>query len=175
MHLIRLGGSALNQTPLDWDGNRDRILAAIAAARKAGVAILCLPELCVSGYGCEDAFLSPGVQRMAWRTLSEIVPHTAGIAVALGLPVRFESGVYDAAAFIADGRLAGLVCKQHLAGDGIHYEPRWFRPWPRGRQATITVEGGEFPIGDLRFDCGGVRVGFPAAAEDDRVRRGCDG
>ena len=160
MHLIRLGGSALNQTPLDWDGNRDRILAAIAAARKAGVAILCLPELCVSGYGCEDAFLSPGVQRMAWRTLSEIVPHTAGIAVALGLPVRFESGVYDAAAFIADGRLAGLVCKQHLAGDGIHYEPRWFRPWPRGRQATITVEGAEFPIGDLRFDCGGVRVGF---------------
>ena len=106
MHLIRLGGSALNQTPLDWDGNRDRILAAIAAARTAGVAILCLPELCVSGYGCEDAFLSPGVQRMAWRTLSEIVPHTAGIAVAVGLPVRFESGVYDAAAFIADGRLA---------------------------------------------------------------------
>ena len=160
MHLIRLGGSALNQTPLDWDGNRDRILAAIAAARTAGVAILCLPELCVSGYGCEDAFLSPGVQRMAWRTLSEIVPHTAGIAVAVGLPVRFESGVYDAAAFIADGRLAGLVSKQHLAGDGIHYEPRWFRPWPRGRQATLTVEGAEFPIGDLRFDCGGVRVGF---------------
>ena len=160
MHLIRLGGSALNQTPLDWDGNRDRILAAIAAARTAGVAILCLPELCVSGYGCEDAFLSPGVQRMAWRTLSEIVPHTAGIAVAVGLPVRFESGVYDVAAFIADGRLAGLVSKQHLAGDGIHYEPRWFRPWPRGRQATLTVEGAEFPIGDLRFDCGGVRVGF---------------
>ena len=160
MHLIRLGGSALNQTPLDWDGNRDRTLAAIAAARTAGVSILCLPELCVSGYGCEDAFLSPGVQRMAWRTLSEIVPHTAGIAVALGLPVRFESGVYDAAAFIADGRLAGLVCKQHLAGDGIHYEPRWFRPWPRGRQATLTVEGAGFPIGDLRFDCGGVRVGF---------------
>ena len=65
MHLIRVAGCALNQTPLDWDGNRDRILAAIAAARGAEASILCLPELCITGYGCEDAFQSPGVQRMA--------------------------------------------------------------------------------------------------------------
>jgi NAD+ synthase (glutamine-hydrolysing) len=160
MHLIRLGGSALNQTPLDWDGNRDRIVAAITAARAAGVSVLCLPELCVTGYGCEDAFLSPGVVRLAWRMLGEIVPNTTGIAVAVGLPVRFESGVYDAAAFLVDGRLEGVVCKQNLAGDGIHYEPRWFRPWPRGRRAILSVDGAAIPIGDLRFDLGGVRVGF---------------
>ena len=160
MHLIRLGGSALNQTPLDWDGNRDRIVAAITAAREAGVAVLCLPELCVSGYGCEDAFLSPGVPRMAWRTLEEILPHTEGIAVAVGLPVRFESAVYDAAAFVVNGRVAGVVCKQNLAGDGIHYEPRWFRPWTRGRRATLSGHGAAIPFGDLRFDVGGVRVGF---------------
>jgi len=160
MHLIRIGGTALNQTPLDWDGNRDRIVAATAAARAGGVSILCLPELCITGYGCEDAFQSPGVQRLAWEVLEEIEPHTAGIAVAVGLPVRFESGVYDAVALLVDGRLAGIVCKQHLAGEGIHYEPRWFRPWPAGRQAELVVGGRVVPIGDLRFDCGGVRVGF---------------
>ena len=160
MHLIRIGGTALNQTPLDWDGNRDRIVAAIDAARRVGVAILCLPELCITGYGCEDAFQSPGVQRLAWQVLEEIERHTRGIAVAVGLPVRFESGVYDAVAFLVDGRLAGIVCKQHLAGEGIHYEPRWFRPWPAGRRAELVVDGRAVPIGDLRFDCGGVRVGF---------------
>jgi NAD+ synthase (glutamine-hydrolysing) len=160
MHLIRLGGCALNQTPLDWDGNRDRILAAIEAARAAGVSILCLPELCVSGYGCEDAFLSPGVPRLAWRMLDEIVPGVRGLAVAVGLPVRFENAVYDAAALVVDGRLAGIVCKQHLAGDGLHYEPRWFRPWPAGRIDTLATDGADVPIGDLRFDLGGVRVGF---------------
>ncbi|MFM7107157.1 MAG: NAD(+) synthase [Planctomycetaceae bacterium] len=160
MHLIRLGGCALNQTPLDWDGNRDRILAAVEAARAAGVSVLCLPELCISGYGCEDAFLAPGTVRTAWQVLGEIAPNTRGIAVAVGLPVRFENAVYDAAAFVADGRLAGIVCKQHLAGDGLHYEPRWFRPWPAGRIDAVPAGGADVPIGDLRFDCGGVRVGF---------------
>ncbi|MFM9025525.1 MAG: NAD(+) synthase, partial [Planctomycetaceae bacterium] len=120
----------------------------------------CLPELCISGYGCEDAFLAPGTARMAWRVLDEIVPHARGIAVAVGLPVRFETVVYDAAALVVDGRLAGVVCKQHLAGDGLHYEPRWFRPWQPGRIDVLAVEGREVPIGDLRFDLGGVRVGF---------------
>jgi NAD+ synthase (glutamine-hydrolysing) len=160
MHLIRVGGTALNQTPLDWDGNRDRIVAAISAARRRGVSVLCLPELCISGYGCEDAFLSPGLQRMAWRVLEEIEPQTAGMVVALGLPVRFENGVYDAAALLVDGTLAGLACKQHLAGEGIHYEPRWFRAWPQGRRSHLVIGGRSVPIGDLRFDCGGVRIGF---------------
>ena len=160
MHLIRVAGCALNQTPLDWDGNRDRILAAIAAARGAEASILCLPELCITGYGCEDAFQSPGVQRMALEVLGEIVPATRGIAVAVGLPIRFESGLFDAVAFVVDGRIAGIACKQNLAGDGIHYEPRWFRPWVRGRRGAVSVGGRDVAIGDLRFDCGGIRVGF---------------
>jgi NAD+ synthase (glutamine-hydrolysing) len=160
MHLIRIGGCALNQTPLDWDGNRDRIVAAIDAARTDGLSVLCLPELCVSGYGCEDAFLAPAVPRTAWQVLEEIEPQTTGLAVAVGLPVRFENGIYDAAALLVDGRLAGIVCKQHLAGDGLHYEPRWFRGWPAGRRALLSAGGRDVPIGDLRFDCGGVRIGF---------------
>jgi NAD+ synthase (glutamine-hydrolysing) len=160
MNVIRVAGAAVNQTPLDWDGNRDRILAAIAAARAAGASVLCLPELCITGYGCEDAFFAAGVQRMALEVLAEIVPHTGGIAVALGLPLRFESGLYDAAALVADGRLAGIACKQHLAGDGIHYEPRWFRPWQPGQRGMVAVAGREIPVGDLRFDCGGLRIGF---------------
>jgi NAD+ synthase (glutamine-hydrolysing) len=160
MSLIHLCGAALNQTPLDWDGNLARIVKAIDAARDTGVSILCLPELCISGYGCEDAFQSPGVQRIAWDVLMELEPRSRGLAVAVGLPIRHESAVYDAAAFLVDGALAGIVCKQHLASDGIHYEPRWFRAWPANRQAELRVSGRDIPIGDLRFDCSGVRIGF---------------
>ena len=83
MQFIHVGAAVLNQTPLAWDANRANIVAAIRAARERGVSVLCLPELCISGYGCEDAFHSPGLARMAWKLLQEIVPHTQGIIVSL--------------------------------------------------------------------------------------------
>ena len=160
MQRIRLGAAALNQTPLDWDGNRDRIIAACEEARQQGVSILCCPELSVSGYGCEDAFPAAGVLETATEVLLELEEASRGLAVAVGLPVRWESGVFDAIALLVDGKLAGLVAKQHLAGEGLHYEPRWFRRWPAGQRRQLTVAGRQVPFGDLRFSCGGVRIGF---------------
>ena len=76
MQLLKVGAAVLNQTPLAWESNKAHILAAIEAARRQRVSLLCLPELCITGYGCEDAFLSPGVQRTAMTMLGEILPAT---------------------------------------------------------------------------------------------------
>jgi NAD+ synthase (glutamine-hydrolysing) len=161
MKLIKLAAAVINTTPLDWNGNRDTILAAIAEARRQGVGLLCLPEMCVSGYGCEDAFHSPGTSEMAWRVLSEeILPATRGIAVSLGLPVMFQNALFNCAVLVADGRVLGFVAKRFLAGDGIHYEPRWFKPWPGGVVASVELGGATYPIGDIYFDVGGIKVGF---------------
>ena len=160
MKLVKVSAVALNQTPLDWNGNRQRILAAIAAAQADQVSILCLPELCISGYGCEDAFQSPGVQRMAAEVLAEIVPHTQGLIVSVGLPVPYQHALFNAACLIVDRRILGFVAKRYLAGDGIHYEPRWFKPWPIGQRAEVTIAGGTYPIGDVDFDLGGIKLGF---------------
>jgi NAD+ synthase (glutamine-hydrolysing) len=155
---VHVGAACLNQTALDWTGNRERIVRAIREARERGVSLLCLPELAITGYGCEDAFLSPGILARAWEILLGLAPESRGLAVAVGLPVFHRGGVYNAAALLADGDILGLGAKQNLAGDGIHYEPRWFKPWPQGMTAR-TAEGA-LPIGDLLFDLGGVRVGF---------------
>ncbi len=160
MRLIRVGAAALNQTPLDWHGNLRQIRQAIDAAQERRISLLCLPELCVTGYGCEDAFHSPAVARTAEEQLAKILPHTRGLVVSLGLPLLLPGGVYDAACLVVDGQVAGFVCKQHLAGDGIHYEPRWFKPWPSGQRTVHEFQGREVPVGDLVFDVGGVRVGF---------------
>ena len=160
MNHIRLAAAAVNQTPMAWDANSRHIRAALAAARDAGVGILCLPELCITGYGCEDMYFSAGVQATALEMLQELVPDTKGLIACFGLPVFYEGAVYNAAALACDGHLLGLAAKQHLAGDGIHYEPRWFRRWPAGVVGSIEIGGEEFPIGDLLFDCGGVRIGF---------------
>ncbi len=160
MKRIRLGAAALNQTPMDWDTNCRHIRAALAAARDAGVGIVCLPELCITGYGCEDMFFSAGIQQRALEVLQELLPDTVGLVTCVGLPVFHKGAVYNAAAVTCDGRLLGIVAKQHLAGDGIHYEPRWFRAWRAGEVGTIEVGGRNYPLGDLLFDCGGVRIGL---------------
>ena len=126
MKLIKVGAAVLNQTPLDWDGNRRTIEQAIARARAERVSILCLPELCITGYGCEDAFHSPGLHETAMELLTELAPLSGGMIVSLGLPLFVNRGLYNTAALLVDGRVAGFAAKRYLAGDGIHYEPRWF-------------------------------------------------
>ena len=71
-----------------------------------------------------------------------------------------RSALFNCACLAVNGRIAGFVAKRFLAGEGLHYEPRWFKPWPRGVRETVTLGGEDYPIGDLVFDCGGVRIGF---------------
>jgi NAD+ synthase (glutamine-hydrolysing) len=160
MKLLKLGAVVLNQVPLDWPGNQARIRAAIEEARRAGVNILCLPEMCITGYGCEDAFLSPNTIHRAWNSLMQLLPATKGMIVSFGLPILHQHGLFNCACLVVDGKIAGFTAKRFLAGDGIHYEPRWFKPWPQQIRNDVSIEGVTYPMGDLHFDCGGVRIGF---------------
>ena len=160
MKLVRVAAGVLNQTPLDWPGNFQRTVETIAEARNRGVTILCLPELSLTGYGCEDAFHSPHVQATAQELLLELLPKTRGMIISLGLPILHNGALFNTACLIVDGKIAGFVAKQNLAGDGIHYEPRWYKAWPDGVQSQIELGGQRYPIGSLVFDCGGVRIGF---------------
>lgn len=160
MKPIRVGAACLNQTPLAWDQNAANILEGIELARQRGVSLLCLPELCITGYGCEDAFFAASTRRMARRVLSELLPATRGLAVTLGLPVMHEGSLFNASVMVVDGAIAGIVAKQFLAGDGLHYEPRWFKPWPQRMVSRTRFEGDEVLMGDLVFELNGIRVGF---------------
>ncbi len=157
---IRVGAGCLNQLPLDWSGNRRRIIESITHSRKAHVSVLCLPELAVTGYGCEDQFLSHEVAERSWESLVEIATYTKDMVVAVGLPVWVKNAVYNAVAVVVDGEIKGLVAKKNLAGDGLHYEPRWFHAWPEG--VIVDDKFGELhlPIGDPIFKLGGIRIGL---------------
>ena len=95
MKLIKVAAATLNQTPLDWKNNLSNILGAIKEAKRHNASILCLPELCITGYGCEDAFLSPGLHSMAIKLLNQIVPQTKGILISLGLPISHKNNLFN--------------------------------------------------------------------------------
>ncbi len=165
MKYVSIGAAVLNQTPLDWEGNQQRIEQAIEIAKSQKISILCLPELCISGYGCEDTFLAPSTLAQSQRVLKSIVPKTKDIIVAVGLPLSYQNRIYNTVCLLADGQICGFVAKKHLAGDGIHYEPRWFKAWPPNVFVEIEIQNQRYPLGDIYFNCGGVRIGFEICEE----------
>lgn len=160
MAAIKLAGATVNQIPLDWSGNLERILLAIQEAKSQNVEILCFPELAITGYGSEDLFLSYWYPQKALVQLGKLIPQCKGITVAVGLPVRIQEKVYNTVAVIEDGVLKGFVAKQFLAIDGVHYEFRWFTPWIAGEVIDFEFEGQLVPLGDLTFRHKDIQYGF---------------
>lgn len=99
-------------------------------ASEAGAAVVVFPELCLTGYTCEDLFLTSMVVT-AHNALAELVRQTADLAsvIVVGLPLQAPNGRrYNVAAALHGGRVLGAVPKQHLPNYGEFYERRWFTP-----------------------------------------------
>jgi len=75
----------------------------------------------------------------------------------IGIPVLIEGGqLFNGVAILSKDKIHGIVCKQNLAKNGIHYEQRWFQPWKQG----LVINWNDIPVGDLIFEVNGIRIGF---------------
>ncbi len=160
MTAIKLAGATVNQTPLDWKGNLDRIIHAIQDAQSQQVEIICFPELAITGYGSEDLFLSYWYPQKALAQLGKLIPLCTDITVIVGLPVRIQEKVFNTVAIIENGELKGFVAKQFMAIDGVHYEFRWFTPWKSDEVIDFEFAGKNVAFGDLTFHYKGIHYGF---------------
>jgi NAD+ synthase (glutamine-hydrolysing) len=173
MSFLKIAGAALNQTPIDWENNSRNIIEAVEQAKKENVKLLCLPELCITGYGCEDLFLSDWVPLRAIEELLKLKEYCEGITVSFGLPVRFKGNLYNIACLVHDKKILGCTAKQFLANDGVHYETRWFTPWKAAEKDLIILGGKEYPFGDLIYEVDGIKVAYEICEDawrSDEVR-----
>ncbi len=168
---LKIAGAALNQTPLNWQGNLANMVNAISEAASQKADILLLPELCVTGYGCEDLFLSDWLSEKAWNIFTQLLPHCRGITVCVGLPLRLKGTTYNGVGVISNGTLLGITLKQNLAKDGVHYEPRWFEAWRPGEVTELERGGIRFRTGDLVYEAHGIRFGFEICEDAWRNNR----
>lgn len=139
----------------DCEYNRAEIIALIDKAHAGGVRILVLPELCITGYTCQDLFFQQALLDGALNALREITGHTAGMdmLVAVGCPLRFRGELYNCAVVIKDGKLLGVVPKKFLPNYNEFYEKRHFTSAPEG-QFDIELFGECVPFGlGLLFEC----------------------
>lgn len=160
MAKLKIAGATVNQIPMDWTNNLSNIRSAIEDARANHVSILCLPELCITGYGCEDLFLSEWLSATAWQKVKTLLPNCKDIVVCVGLPLRIQGKTYNGVCVVRNEKILGITLKQNLAKDGVHYEPRWFEAWPPGQTMDYLIEGESIPVGDLIYETNGISFGF---------------
>lgn len=135
MQLTTLATCNLNQWALDFSGNLARIQESIRQAKAAGARYRLGPELEITGYGCEDAFLEGDTLRHSWECLAELLSGdlTDDIICDIGMPVMHKNVRYNCRLLLLNRHILLIRPKMILAGDGNYREPRWFAPWQHPR------------------------------------------
>ena len=129
----------------DCDYNAEQTFGMMRSAEQAGVKVLVLPELGLTGYTCGDLFFQDTLLRGAEQALATVLAATRNLEVvtAVGLPLRFHNKLYNCAAIIQKGKILGVVPKTHLPNYGEFYEKRWFAPAPKEAE-SLPLLGQEF-------------------------------
>lgn len=163
MKKLNVAAVSINTTPLDMTGNCQKIQFALNSLH-VGTNMVVFPELCVTGYGCEDAFFTEDLAEQAMDALLTLnIP--SNLIVVVGLPVMVANRLYNGAAVLTQERVGskprihGIVLKRFLARNGVHYEPRWFQAWPENQVTTIHTSDDVVRVGDMTFRLNGVRFG----------------
>ena len=112
----------------DVEYNVQQIESLIAQAEGRGVELMVLPELCLTGYSCQDLFKQQALIDRAEQGVMLLLDFTRklDIITVVGLPVVINGLLYNCAAVIQAGQLLGIVPKTYLPNYGEFYEKRWF-------------------------------------------------
>ncbi len=135
--------------------NAEQIIKGIGEAAEKGAQLLVFPELCLTGYTCQDLFLQETLLSGAKEALAKIAEHTEGLdaLVFVGLPLEKDGKLYNAAAAVQDGRVLAFIPKTALPSYGEFYETRHFTPAPE-QVSFLSFEGREIPFGrEILFSC----------------------
>ena len=110
--------------------NTDQICEKIGEAVSAGAKVLVFPELCISGYTCNDLFLQETLLFSCRQQLKRIAEQTRGkdALVFVGLPLEREGKLYNVAAALSDGKVLAFIPKMFIPSYGEFYETRHFLP-----------------------------------------------
>ena len=127
----------------------------IKEAEKESAKIIVFPELCITGYSCQDLFLQDELLEGAKSALIDITKYTEDIdaMVFVGLPLAIEGKLYNVAAAINRGKILGIVPKIHLPNYNEFYEARHFYSG-KELSTVISIGDSEVPAGSrLIFAC----------------------
>ena len=135
--------------------NAGEILKLIRQMETEGAKIMAFPELCITGYTCQDLFWQTLLLDSAKEQLVWLAGETSQVdaLIIVGLPWEYNGKLYNVAAVLNRGKILGLVPKTNLPNYAEYYEARHFTPAdPETHMVTIGEEN--VPFGTkLLFSC----------------------
>ncbi|CAF9921042.1 MAG: hypothetical protein GOMPHAMPRED_002211 [Gomphillus americanus] len=176
MSFITLAAASLPSVPLDFFGNRDRILESIRIAKSRGALLRTGPELEIPGYGALDHHLEGDTFLHSWEVLAEIISDETckDMLIDLGMGVRHRNVRYNCRILCTYRKVFLIRPKMSLANDGLYRETRHFTAWVKQRKiedyyleriiADITGQR-TVPIGDCVLSTRDTAVGCETCEE----------
>lgn len=122
---LRIALAQINVTVGDIAGNAAKIKEYLNRAREQHADIVLFPELTLSGYPPEDLLLKPGFAAANRQALHELLPHTHNLTAVVGFVDRGDD-LFNAAAVLHNGQLAGIYHKNLLPNYAVFDEDRYF-------------------------------------------------
>ncbi len=143
----------------DCVSNIKEIESLIAQAEGQGVEIVVFPELCVTGYTCQDLFRQQLLLDATENCVMQLLEFSRqlDIIAIVGAPVVAGGLLLNCALVIQRGKILGIVPKTFLPNYNEFYEKRWFassqdlRPQEfryAGHPVSITPDPQLFRTGD---------------------------
>ncbi len=128
--------------------NEAEIIKKVHQAHKDHVSILCLNELCLTGYTSNDIFLFQTILDQSEKSITAIAKETRedDVFFVIGAPLRKGNDLYNCAIAIYKGEILGVVPKTFIPNYGEFYEARWFKNAPNGN-SSVLIAGKTYPFG----------------------------
>jgi len=132
-------------------------------AEEKHVQVIAFPELCITGYTCQDLFFQKVLQVQALSALQWLIQETQDLSVVyiVGIPLSIKSRLFNCAVVVYRGEIFGVVPKSYLPNTREFYEKRWFSVRNEPFTETISLLGLDVPFGKVLFDFDslGIKLG----------------
>lgn len=154
--LLRAAAYAPPLRLADPAGNAERIIDIVERGTALGIGVNLFPELCLTGFTCEDLHFNEGLLDEARRAVHAVAAASKGTVAVVGAPYAVADGrMFNTTFVVSDGRVLGAVPKSVLPNYGEFYDLRWFASGAGVQLAIRDAWLGEFPLSDrLLFDSG---------------------
>ena len=146
---VRVAAAIPELKVADCAFNVSKIVDLAKKANEKHTAVVCFPELCITGYTCADLFFQQQLLSDAHNALKELQLKTYNLksVLIIGMPLHVHNQLFNVAIILQAGKILAVIPKTHLPNNNEFYEKRWFASAKHTPVNEVNISGELIPFG----------------------------